>query len=216
MNNVINFLSRAPAAREACTILQARDADVLDKIGVPGMAAAIWQRDPLPGLADWLAALPVTQWPDLRATLQAAQVAPFVLNACMRAGMPAGDCRDMLVQDVAVLAARLAGVMGNRLVNLRLGPVLGDACRRFHVDQVPARLLCTYRGRGTQLALPGSENAPQELPAGWVAILRGSQWPGGEETRLLHRSPPISDGGEARLLLVIDPPALPDPDRDGD
>ena len=61
----------------------------------------------------------------------------------------------MLAGDVAALAFIMAEVMRSPLLHLRLEAVSTDACRRFHIDNMTARMLCTYRGAGTQLAQPG-------------------------------------------------------------
>jgi len=40
---------------------------------------------------------------------------------------------------------------------------------------------------------------------GAPVLLRGSLWPPKTETGLLHRSLPIEETGETRLVLVLDP-----------
>ena len=190
---------------EACAILQSRDPGVLKRIGTPGIAAVIWQRPPLPGLAGWIAELPAAQLPALRRPVAVGTMEACIHAACEAAGTPAGRMRDLLAGDIAALGFIFAEILRTPLLHLRLDPVSTDACRRFHVDNMTARLLCTYRGAGTQLAPPGQEAAPQELAEASVAILRGRRWPGREATRLLHRSPPIGGTGQTRLLLALDP-----------
>ncbi|MEM8851819.1 MAG: DUF1826 domain-containing protein, partial [Pseudomonadota bacterium] len=77
---------------------------------------------------------------------------------------------------------------------------------RFHVDAIHARLVCTYRGPGTQYGL-STDGAPPTrvftVPTGAPILLRGSLWPG-EATGLMHRSPPIEGTGITRLVLVLD------------
>lgn len=197
---------------EARTILQARDPSVLRQIGAPGIAAAVWQRTPAKEFAGWIEALPAASLPRLRTIAAVAAVEGCVQAACDIAGTPAGRMRDLLAGDIAALAFIMAGVMRSPLLHLRLDAVSTDACRRFHVDNMTARMLCTYRGAGTQLAQPGQEQAPQDVATGAAAILRGALWPGHEATALLHRSPPIAGTGQTRLLLVIDPAADHRPD----
>jgi hypothetical protein len=83
--------------------------------------------------------------------------------------------------------------------------VRDDACARFHVDNVRARLLCTYRGPGTEYAdLAAAAAGPEgRLARGAVAVFRGLRWEGAG-VGLLHRSPPIDGTGATRLLLAID------------
>ncbi len=91
---------------------------------------------------------------------------------------------------------------------------------RFHTDRVPARLLVTYSGRGTEwlaepdvlrpLTPPGplpeqpvAENRIQVMPTGSVAILKGEAWIGNEGRGLVHRSPAPGDT-PPRLVLGLD------------
>lgn len=55
-------------------------------------------------------------------------------------------------------------------------------------------MLCTYRGSGTQLALPGREDRPLDVATGSGLLMRRALWPG-EGTELLHRSPSIEGSG---------------------
>lgn len=200
--NVVAFPKRG-AAR---TIAQGRDAEVLHRIGDPGIAATIWQRRPQPEFVDWLAGLPPARLPRLRTLATIEAVEAGVQAACDLAATPRGRFRDMLAGDIAALAYITAEITGATLLHLRLEAIGNNACRKFHVDQMRARMLCTYRGSGTQLALPGQEDRPLNVATGSALLLRGALWPD-EGTELLHRSPPIEGTGETRLLAVIDPAA---------
>ena len=138
-----------------------------------------------------------------------AEAPPACLQAEVRAVL-----RDQprLAADVAALVHAFAAASGAGRCRLRLRRVDGDACRRWHVDNVPWRLICTYVGPGTEL-LTGPEAAPARtggqpastlrafaLAAGEVALFRGGSAGGG----VVHRSPPIAGTGQARLVLVID------------
>jgi hypothetical protein len=98
--------------------------------------------------------------------------------------------------------------MAVEALHLRLEVVRDDACRKFHLDRVTARLLCSYRGAGTEYGRAAAGGAPTEIrhmATGDVAIFRGSLWPGDAPVDLVHRSPPLSGGSGVRLLLVLDP-----------
>lgn len=194
-----------PIRAGARSILQGRDASVLSGIKQPGVAAAIWQRDPAPEFGDWMASLPSEHLPKLRTLIGVDAVEGCIHAACSLAGTPAGAARDMLASDIAALASLMGEIMETPLLHLRLDVVSTNACRRFHVDNMTARMLCTYRGSGTQLAQPGAEASPVSVSPGSAVLLRGRRWPGTEQTELLHRSPPIEGTGETRLLAVIDP-----------
>ncbi|MGD9863355.1 MAG: DUF1826 domain-containing protein [Pseudodonghicola sp.] len=196
-----------PAGGTVTGVAEGRARQILETLRAPGCAAAIWQRQPDPLLGAWLDSLPADRLPALRQSLPADRVAAAVDQACAAAGIAAGPGRRRFCADVADLAAGFAGLMGTPHLQLRLDPVRGDACRRFHVDHVPARLLCTYRGRGTEYGAAGPDGQPQSvqrMAAGWVGVFRGRLWPGAAPCGLLHRSPPIEGSGETRLLLVLD------------
>jgi hypothetical protein len=191
----------------ATFLRRGRDGAVLSRVWRRGIAAAVWERSLPPSVADWLDGLAPAAIPSLRSAATPDDVAALVAAACEDAGPPAVPARAWLAADAAALAAIFARIVGTEALRLRLEVISGDACRRFHVDDVPARLLCTYRGRGTEFARADAGGTPllvDRLATGEVAILRGRRWPGDDATGLLHRSPPLEGTGETRLLLVLD------------
>jgi hypothetical protein len=97
-------------------------------------------------------------------------------------------------------------------VRVRLDGVVHDSCRYFHMDAIGLRLLCTYRGAGTQWTMCGPEcRAPHQAPACSVALLKGSRYAPPPPSGCLHRSPPVShlpEDKRARILLCIDEPGV--------
>ena len=76
-----------------------------------------------------------------------------------------------------------------------------------------ARLICTYRGTGTQYGQSRNGDDPKRVftvPTGSAVLLRGSLWPQNPDAGLVHRSPPIEGTGETRLVLVLDPVDIPE------
>ena len=116
-----------------------------------------------------------------------------------------------IAADIAALAASFAAIMALSHVVIRLERVVGDACKRWHADYVPVRLISTYCGSGTQWIERSIDRAggspverPRSLTPGAVGLFKGRILAG--EQAIVHRSPPIAGTGEARLLLVIDSP----------
>lgn len=193
--------------RRATRIAEGAAPEALERLRAPGVAAAVWRRGLPEPLGPWLDALPPERLPRLRARLGVPQVGAAVDAACGIAGLAPGAERRALAADLGALAALFGRLAGTAAVDVRLEAIATDACRRFHVDRVRARLLCTLRGPGTELALPAAGDAARllrRLEPGEVVALRGTLWPG-EETDLLHRSPPIEGTGAVRLLFVLDP-----------
>ncbi|EKT4559933.1 DUF1826 domain-containing protein [Pseudomonas putida] len=120
---------------------------------------------------------------------------------------------EAFVADVAWLVAAYTCLVGARRVGLRLRVLTGPMCPRFHVDNVPLRLLTTYAGPGSEWLReqesPRGElhtaqvpvNNIQKLHVGEVAVLKGEKWQGNEGAGLVHRSP---SGQQGRLLLSLD------------
>lgn len=174
----------------------------------PGCAAAIWQRHPMPDFQTWIDELHPDKLPSTRLILQRQNVQTALSQVCDAAGTPDGPQRQHLIEDVATLADIFCDVMSAPFVRLRLDRVTTNACRRFHIDAVTARLVCTYRGTGTQYGISTDGAEPRRVfttPTGAPILLRGTLWSEQPHSGLLHRSPPIEGSGETRLVLVLDP-----------
>ena len=123
-------------------------------------------------------------------------------------GLPAGPERDWLQQDIVSLATMFSGLIDARFLRLRLDVVTTNACRKFHIDAITSRLVCTYKGTGTQYGTSTCGKDPKRVftvQTGSPILLRGTLWPAKPNSGLLHRSPPIEGTGETRLVLVLDP-----------
>jgi hypothetical protein len=174
----------------------------------PGCAAAIWRRQPLQGFQSWINGLDPEVLPKARVILRPETVRDAAAEICNASAMPACPERSRLVDDIAALSDIFAKLMRARWLRLRLDAVTSNACRRFHIDAVTARLVCTYRGTGTQYGISTDAAQPRRIltvPTGAPILLRGTLWPENPRSGLLHRSPPIEGTGETRLVLVLDP-----------
>lgn len=178
-------------------------------------AAAIWRRQLPPDIHVWIDLLAPAQLPCARAILKPQALRDAVADICEEVGTPDGRERDWLVDDITMLSDIFAGLMRAPYLRLRLDVVSTNACRKFHIDAVTARLICTYRGTGTQYGFSSDGSEPRRVftvPAGAPIILRGTLWPSDPPAGLLHRSPPIEGTGETRLMLVLDP--IVDPEKE--
>lgn len=201
-------LAREILHRAAIGVGVADCADDLDVIARPGVAAALWQRRVDPDWQAWINGLARETLPQLRVILRPDRVRDAARAACDMAGLGESAARDWLIEDIGMLAEGVARLMRARFLRLRLDVIETDACRRFHIDAVTARLICTYRGTGTQYGISVDGEVPRRVfttPTGAPLVLRGTLWPGDPPSGLLHRSPPIEGSGETRLLLVLDP-----------
>ncbi|MEO9572818.1 MAG: DUF1826 domain-containing protein [Roseobacter sp.] len=185
----------------------------LDVFLKPGCAAAIWRKQTPQYVQSWLDKLPPDILPRGRVILQPHEVADTVRHLFDIAGMPTGSERDWLQSDITGLAEVFSNLLLARYLRLRLDVVKSNACRRFHIDSISARLICTYRGTGTQYGVSVDGAEPTRVftvKTGAPCLLRGTLWPADPPSGLLHRSPPIEGTGQTRFVLVLDPVADPE------
>jgi len=187
----------------------------LGLIAKPDCAAAIWRRQPLPSFQNWIDDLEAEQLPQARVILRPKDIRAAALQICEISDTPDCDERDRFIDDGAGLADGFAAIMNAPYLRLRFDAVNSNACRKFHIDAITARLICTYRGTGTQYGISTDGTEPKRVftvPTGAPILLRGTAWPETPRAGLLHRSPPIEGTGETRLVLVLDP--MDDPEEE--
>ncbi|MEP1768129.1 MAG: DUF1826 domain-containing protein [Sulfitobacter sp.] len=171
-------------------------------------AAAVWNRQPVPSFQNWIDHLSPDHLPSMRVTLHPDNIRAAMTQACDAADLPDSTGRQHLISDVTALADTFCDLLNPPLLRLRMDRITTNACRRFHVDALTARLVCTYRGAGTQYGVSQGGAEPEQVftvPTGDPILLRGTLWPEQPSSGLLHRSPPIEGTGETRLVLVLDP-----------
>jgi hypothetical protein len=174
----------------------------------PGCAAAIWQRQPLPAFQTWIDGVDPENLPSAWLILKPQRMLSVLSGLCDTSLMPEGPHRQRLIEDIAALSHLFCDLMDAPYVRLRLSRVTANACRKFHIDAMTARLVCIYRGTETQYGNSVDGADPERIftvPTGTPILLRGTLWPEQPRAGLLHRSPPIEGSGETRLVLVLDP-----------
>ena len=171
-------------------------------------AGVIWRRRMQEGMQSWLDSLPVDQLPTGRIVLPVVKVRSAVTELMNISEMPECSERQLLLDDICYLANEFNELFAPAYLRLRFDVVTTNKCPKFHIDHVSARLLCTYRGAGTEYSFLDDQKRPAEkfsTPNCAAIVLRGTKWPTDCANNLVHRSPEINDENETRLLLVIDP-----------
>lgn len=162
-----------------------------------------------------LDAAPADRLPKLRLRGRPGDMTAGLRPHLIAAGLGPTELVHWLAEDAGRLAALFCTVSGASEVLLRLEAVHTNACCRFHSDAVTLRLVCTYRGPGTEWlsprvvartppGTPVPESAVRQMPRGAIGLMRGSRDADAETPPVLHRSPPIEGTGEIRLFLAID------------
>lgn len=179
-------------------------ATVLASINRPEVQLALWQR-PRPSALDWIDALNWDDIDDINAQISGPDWAGTISAQLCDAGYLQGADSEALMQELTVCARTFAQLMHCDQLNMRLEVIETDACRKFHMDYVTARLLMPLHGPGTQWTDTafGSDAPIHQLGIGDVAIFKGRL--AVEQPRILHRSPPVGASGETRLLFVLNP-----------
>ncbi len=190
------------------------------RIFEPAVQLAIWQRPVDPLIAGYLNASLADMGSGFRQQLKPGESPDF-------SRLPGGEGRDALTTDIALLADILGELLDAKTIGLRL-EVIGQAmCPRLHVDRLGIRLLCTYRGPGSEWVddegvdrsrlgaganglpdgssgLLGPSSRIEVIPSFAVALLKGSLWQGNAGRGVIHRSPAVAPNEAPRILLAMD------------
>tara|TARA_B100001093_G_scaffold318654_1_gene304006 strand:- start:786 stop:1445 length:660 start_codon:yes stop_codon:yes gene_type:complete len=180
----------------------------LHAVNQPLVPAAIWRRTPLSKFQTWIDSFPDKQLPAARIALPLDAIQGALMEVMQISGMPACGQREILIDDITALANVFAEINQTKFLRLRLEAITGNACNKFHVDAVTTRLVCTYRGPGTQYCFSADGTDLSnifDVPTSSPIVMRGTLWPNKERSGFFHRSPPIEGSGKTRLLLVLDP-----------
>ncbi len=122
----------------------------------------------------------------------------------------------LLLKDIKQLLSLFKHISEAKEFRLFFATVNNSMCRKFHTDINDIRMLCTYVGPGTQWLVDDYEDQEEsdnslvddesirQANEGSVVLLKGALYPKEGTKPVLHRSPPIEDGVEKRILLRVD------------
>jgi hypothetical protein len=201
--------------------IQSSTPSILHSIYQKQFNLAVWQRELSANLQSSVAEFTNTNPAFQTMTTVLAKTAPMTI------GKTLGDfAHTDLAEDISGLVAVFCSLFDRRQVGLRLSVLNKAQCPRFHVDNVPCRLITTYLSTATQWlpdelvdrqklginsegkpdqesGLYDSEEHIQSLRPGDVALCKGELWPGNQNGGLVHRSPQVLHG-QNRLLFSLD------------
>ncbi len=122
-----------------------------------------------------------------------------------------------LIADILKLASIFSQYAATETIRLIVESVHDVPCPKFHQDNVPLRLICTYVGAGTEWlensnvnthadccggSLVRDKSRIQQLKPFEVALMKGKLWPK-NDMGIYHRSPkPQAD--QTRLVVKMD------------
>lgn len=217
----VPFVDTAPRRRCRPALVSERQ-EVLEALAGADADIAVWRR-PVPegsstALATWACSSPPPC--DRTYRVQSSDLAPWI------SGLVDAEARAWLERDIRTLVARFAGALDVDEVRMVLGVVSDDKCRKFHVDNLRMRMVCTYVGPGTEWVddawvrrealthraaaavtnrgIVDGRDHVEHANAGDVLWIRGRSWRPGPFGGV-HRSPSIAESGQVRLVLVVSP-----------
>ena len=194
--------------------------DVLHRILDPDVNLSLWHRPAQWEITQELSILQPSHLPDVRCWTSPASFDEDVSVLLQQQDLDPLAFQNWRI-DLRRLVERFFGITEGRDVTLRLETTEDDGCRRFHVDRTHLRLLCTYRGPGTEWLTDaqvdrvaqanGAPNdciirfgEPSQFRQFTVGILKGDAYPGNAGHGLVHRSPQIAGSGQTRVLFCLD------------
>ncbi|MCX2977827.1 DUF1826 domain-containing protein [Candidatus Marimicrobium litorale] len=194
------------------------DAGVLQKVTEPGTDLSLWRRPVEASIVQEIQNLSASDLQNIRQATSRFSFDTDVSGLLREQGLDPMAFQSLRA-DMLRLISIFSTVSEGRELQFRLLTTDSDDCRRFHLDRVYLRLLCTYQGPGTEWLTdaqvdrealvrcrPNSEvmrfGEASRFETFWVGILRGD--PKNISSGQVHRSPPIADSGRIRVLFSID------------
>lgn len=189
--------------------------NVLRRWHEPGCKLALWERSLDADFVRQLDQLPIGALPAARLTVSLETVRETLQIALRASSLGDPALQAAFVEDLCHLFTLFANATRLQEAELRIEPVRGDACRRFHVDVAHARLVTTYIGPGTVWVPPehGEEAVSRQedycgpiyqMPRFAVGLFGGSDSDSGG---LVHRSPRLAGSDTFRLFVCVNKPS---------
>jgi hypothetical protein len=186
----------------------------------PGVQIAWLDRAPVPAIAGYLEAVASRLASGRSRMVHADDDLPDL-------ELPDHPGREALLAEIDWLTRLFTDLLGCPAVGLRMEVLDRPMCPRFHVDRTGIRLVCTWRGPGTEwlhdgwadrsrlgpgacgladedsgLMLPGAEVG--SIPMFAIGLLKGSLWQGNEGRGVIHRSPQVAPCDVPRVMMSLD------------
>jgi len=192
--------------------------EVLRSILDPNVNLTLWQRPEQNPVARELARLSALSLRDVRRGTSLKSFDEDLIELLLQQGLEPSDFEN-LRKDMKRLIKIFSPISKGQPITFRLLTTNRDDCKRFHLDRTRLRLMCTYRGPGTEWLPEGqldraaqSRGAPNEsiirfgkpsqFNTFWVGIAKGD--PDNTGQGLVHRSPAIAEAGHTRVFFCLD------------
>ena len=126
-----------------------------------------------------------------------------------------------LLSELNPMISNFAALLPQQKIRVMLMRTLGRTCPLFHVDRVTLRMLCTFRGPGTEWladcdvmrkGLGHGDNSKvlaaggvvYAVPTHHICVLKGDAFKGNTGRGIVHRSPSVPGNSGGRWYLRVD------------
>ncbi len=192
----------------------------LIKIHYPNVNLAIVSREGKRRLKKFISELNLNTFPSLHESFHYSECSE-ILKKKLKGISKDEAGLDLFINDISTIVNEFSRVVAEEFIRFNLYIVEDDMCKYFHSDYNNLRLLCTYHGEGTQwiennntnrdkLGCEKNEeiiidsNAINQLETFWIALLKGEAYPDNLGNGIIHRSPPMGEKKNKRILLKLD------------
>lgn len=194
---------------------------VLDEILETGINVVSWERKPILDITTYLKDPLWKSFNEWEMYLKGPQMLPHLIEDLKKHLPVYGEEKNPLIEDIEILIKKSFSLEPHNPLHIQFSKVENGMCRLFHVDHLRLRLLCSYRGDGTQWLENTNVNRKglgkgcnhkiikdameiRTAKAYDVIFLKGEKFPRNEKNGVVHRSPPLHSPDKWRLLLKID------------
>ena len=192
----------------------------LIKIHYPNVNLAIVSREGSERLKKFISELDLNTFPSLLKSFHYSECSE-ILKKHFKGISKDETGLNLFINDISAITKEYSRIVAEEIIRFNLYIVEDDMCKYFHSDYNNLRLLCTYHGEGTQWIENHNANrnkmgcekneeilidssAINQLKTFWIALLKGQAYPNNLGNGIIHRSPPMGEKKNKRILLKLD------------
>ncbi len=118
-------------------------------IHLPYMNLALYQREVTQQLKDFIIGLDLDKFPSIHGNLNCDEI-QTLLRSSLRNIATDKEGLNLFIEDIKIISEHFSDIAKTKIIRFNLYTVESNLCKYFHADYNNLRLLCTYRGEGTQ------------------------------------------------------------------
>src|ERR1700739_612460 len=198
-------------------VVYADTMEQLIDIHLPYINLALYPREVPQQLNDFIIGLDLDKFPSIHGNLNCHEI-HTLLKSSLRNITTDIEGLNLFIEDIKIISEHFSAITGTKFIRFNLYTVESNLCKYFHADYNNLRLLCTYRGEGTQWLLNEDATSSsgrrldniidrdriQRFETFWVGVLKGEAYKNNKGNGIIHRSPPVGKKSAKQILLKLD------------